>query len=394
MIGHVGPRRASPHDRLGDVERRPLRRRRRAPPGAAPSARRVGAARPTTCSSPAAPATASPRCSSPPTPPASRSRRCRPSTSPGASPRSRFDDVGCRPSPSSARSAGPPTTSSASSQLAVVLGQRETVGAMQPRFDMTVEWAFDRYSFGRPLASYQALKHRFADMKTWLEASHAITDAAAAAVADGDARRRRAGQRGQGLHRRVRRRAAAGLRADARRHRRHLRARPPPVPAPPHGDRRRLYGTPAEHRQRLTAIARARERRHDRHRRRHRPTSRTSRASGSGPARGSSENLPPRPAATASRCAARRTDEEELAEVARDRELQRMLFDAGLAGICVPTEYGGQGLTPAHQQVLNEELDGYEYPHALPGARPSRRARRCCSTSAPRSRSSATSPPS
>ena len=40
-------------------------------------------------------------------------------------------------------------------------------------FDMTVEWAFDRYSFGRPLASYQALKHRFADMKSWLEASHA-----------------------------------------------------------------------------------------------------------------------------------------------------------------------------------------------------------------------------
>ena len=55
---------------------------------------------------------------------------------------------------------------------------------------MTVEWAFDRYSFGRPLASYQALKHRFADMKTWLEASHAISDEAAAAVADGRARRR------------------------------------------------------------------------------------------------------------------------------------------------------------------------------------------------------------
>ena len=51
---------------------------------------------------------------------------------------------------------------------------------MQTAFDMTVEWAFDRYSFGRPLASYQALKHRFADMKTWLEASHAISDDAAA----------------------------------------------------------------------------------------------------------------------------------------------------------------------------------------------------------------------
>ena len=58
----------------------------------------------------------------------------------------------------------------------------------------------------------------------------------------------------------------------------------------------------------------------------------------------------------------RRTDEEELAEVARDRQLQRMLFDGGFAGICVPTEYGGQGLSPAHQRAFNEELAGYEYP--------------------------------
>jgi alkylation response protein AidB-like acyl-CoA dehydrogenase len=67
-------------------------------------------------------------------------------------------------------------------QLAVVIGNAETVGAMERGFDMTVEWAFDRYSFGRPLASYQELKHRFADMKSWLEASHAIADAAALAV--------------------------------------------------------------------------------------------------------------------------------------------------------------------------------------------------------------------
>jgi alkylation response protein AidB-like acyl-CoA dehydrogenase len=67
-------------------------------------------------------------------------------------------------------------------QLAVVIGNAESVGAMERGFDMTVEWAFDRYSFGRPLASYQELKHRFADMKSWLEASHAIADAAALAV--------------------------------------------------------------------------------------------------------------------------------------------------------------------------------------------------------------------
>jgi alkylation response protein AidB-like acyl-CoA dehydrogenase len=56
-----------------------------------------------------------------------------------------------------------------------------------------------------------------------------------------------------------------------------------------------------------------------------------------------------------------RSDEQELAAVARDREVQRMLFDAGLAGICIPPEYGGQGLTPAHQQALNDELADYEF---------------------------------
>ncbi|PXW33704.1 UNVERIFIED_CONTAM: alkylation response protein AidB-like acyl-CoA dehydrogenase [Williamsia faeni] len=68
-------------------------------------------------------------------------------------------------------------------ELAIVISLAESVGAMQSAFDMTLEWAFDRYSFGRALASYQEIKHRFADMKMWLEASHAAADAAAAAVA-------------------------------------------------------------------------------------------------------------------------------------------------------------------------------------------------------------------
>jgi alkylation response protein AidB-like acyl-CoA dehydrogenase len=56
------------------------------------------------------------------------------------------------------------------------------------------------------------------------------------------------------------------------------------------------------------------------------------------------------------------TEAEELAAVAHERDLQRKFFDAGLAGICVPREYGGQGLTPTHQQILREEMAGYEYP--------------------------------
>jgi alkylation response protein AidB-like acyl-CoA dehydrogenase len=55
-------------------------------------------------------------------------------------------------------------------------------------------------------------------------------------------------------------------------------------------------------------------------------------------------------------------DAEELVAVARDRALQRRLFDGGFAGICFPREYGGQGLSPAHQRAFNEELVGHEFP--------------------------------
>lgn len=71
---------------------------------------------------------------------------------------------------------------------ACVMLAAESVGAMESAFAMTTDWAFERYTFGRALASYQALKHRFADMKSWLEASHAICDSAADALADGHAR--------------------------------------------------------------------------------------------------------------------------------------------------------------------------------------------------------------
>ena len=49
----------------------------------------------------------------------------------------------------------------------------------------------------------------------------------------------------------------------------------------------------------------------------------------------------------------------------RARQLQRMLHDGGYAGICFPKEYGGQGLTPAHQRAFTEESLGYEMPLAL-----------------------------
>jgi alkylation response protein AidB-like acyl-CoA dehydrogenase len=67
-------------------------------------------------------------------------------------------------------------------QIALVIQCAEVCGGLDRVFAFTMQWAFDRYSFGRPLASYQALKHRFADMRTWLEGCHATTQVAAAAV--------------------------------------------------------------------------------------------------------------------------------------------------------------------------------------------------------------------
>jgi alkylation response protein AidB-like acyl-CoA dehydrogenase len=138
-------------------------------------------------------------------------------------------------------------------QLALVIANAESVGAMQLAFDMTVEWAFDRYSFGRPLASYQELKHRFADMKTWLEGSHAVSDAAATAVATRtpeaaelvSAAKAFIGDYGAELMQDcVQMHGGIGLTFE---HDLHLYMRRLTVD-------RALYGTPADHRQRIATI--------------------------------------------------------------------------------------------------------------------------------------------
>lgn len=67
-------------------------------------------------------------------------------------------------------------------QIAVALQCAETSGSVARVLEFTLEYAFDRYSFGRPLASYQAIKHRFADMKLWSEACMAAATGAAKAV--------------------------------------------------------------------------------------------------------------------------------------------------------------------------------------------------------------------
>jgi len=69
--------------------------------------------------------------------------------------------------------------------IAQLLQCAETVGILGAVLDFTIQWALDRHSFGRPLASYQALKHQFADLKIGFESCRATTYAAVKAIATG-----------------------------------------------------------------------------------------------------------------------------------------------------------------------------------------------------------------
>ncbi len=69
------------------------------------------------------------------------------------------------------------------SQIAQILQCAEVVGILAAVLKFTIQWGFDRHSFGRPLGSYQVLKHKYADLKIWFEACKAATNAAVAAVA-------------------------------------------------------------------------------------------------------------------------------------------------------------------------------------------------------------------
>jgi alkylation response protein AidB-like acyl-CoA dehydrogenase len=93
----------------------------------------------------------------------------------------RFDEVAV---PGSARVGSGDASEDIERQLQIgaTLECAQMAGAAERVLEFTTAYAFDRYSFGRQLASYQALKHRFADMKLWLEATHATVEGAARAL--------------------------------------------------------------------------------------------------------------------------------------------------------------------------------------------------------------------
>ncbi|MFG1931625.1 acyl-CoA dehydrogenase family protein [Mycobacterium sp. NPDC048908] len=63
---------------------------------------------------------------------------------------------------------------------AAILLAAEQIGAAAKCLDLTVEYSKDRVQFGRPIGSFQALKHRMADLYVAVQSARAVVDDAIA----------------------------------------------------------------------------------------------------------------------------------------------------------------------------------------------------------------------
>ena len=78
------------------------------------------------------------------------------------------------------------TDAAALRRMATVLVAAEAVGVAERTVEMSVEYAKVRQQFGKPIGTFQAIKHRCADMATRTEVARAVVVYAAVAVQDGE----------------------------------------------------------------------------------------------------------------------------------------------------------------------------------------------------------------
>ena len=107
--------------------------------------------------------------------------------------------------------------------VASILLAAEQIGAAERCLELTVEYTKQRVQFGRPIGSFQALKHRMADLYVAVSAARAVIDDAVGDVSSATA------AAGPGRRDRGVRRGGRRSHSDARRDRHHLGARHPAV---------------------------------------------------------------------------------------------------------------------------------------------------------------------
>jgi alkylation response protein AidB-like acyl-CoA dehydrogenase len=64
--------------------------------------------------------------------------------------------------------------------IAAILLAAEQIGAAARCLDLTVSYTKERVQFGRPIGSFQALKHRMADLYVLVQSARAVVDDAVA----------------------------------------------------------------------------------------------------------------------------------------------------------------------------------------------------------------------
>ncbi len=97
----------------------------------------------------------------------------------------RFDSVAAGPETLLGEAGGAENALESQLQVALALQCAETVGVTDRAFEFTLEWVNERHAFGRPIGSFQALKHRLADHAAQLEGAKAAAAHAARSVQTG-----------------------------------------------------------------------------------------------------------------------------------------------------------------------------------------------------------------
>ncbi|HRD84033.1 MAG TPA: acyl-CoA dehydrogenase family protein, partial [Rubrivivax sp.] len=96
----------------------------------------------------------------------------------------RLDGVALRDEDVLARDGAATRVMQLTRQVAAVVLAAEQVGVAQRCLDITVDYLAQRVQFGRPLASFQALKHRCAQMMAAVELGRSAVLGAARVIDD------------------------------------------------------------------------------------------------------------------------------------------------------------------------------------------------------------------